>query len=155
MSSAISMANKALDLGEPPFGAVVIDQGGQLVASMHDQVNTNADMTAHAETLVIRSASKASGQDLSGHTLYTTCEPCPMCYTAAWLAHIERIVYATTMEQVYGILGPGQRELRIPVTSMNNNDEPIMLEQGVLEEECLKLFRCYASRVDKAKEIVE
>jgi tRNA(adenine34) deaminase len=145
MREAISMANLAMKLGEPPFGAVIVNSQGLVVAKAHDQVNTDQDMTSHAETLTVRLACKAKGADLSGHTLYTTCEPCPMCFTSAWLARVDRIVYATTMAQVNVVLGDSQREIRMSVETINDyTDQPLALQQGVLEKECMALFMHYA-----------
>ncbi|MFT6390087.1 MAG: tRNA(Arg) A34 adenosine deaminase TadA [Cellvibrionaceae bacterium] len=145
MWEAISMADLAMSQGEPPFGAVIVNSEGIVVAKAHDQVNTDHDMTSHAETLTVRLACKAQGADLSGHTLYTTCEPCPMCYTSAWLARVDRIVYATTMAQVNDVLGDSQREIRMSVETINDyTDQPLALRQGVLEEECMALFLRYA-----------
>lgn len=145
MRHAIAQAHAALATGEPPFGVVIMDADQQVVAATHDEVNRRGDMSAHAETLAVRAASRARGPSLAGCTLYTTCEPCPMCFTAAWLAGIDGIVYATTMDAVHGILGDAQREVRVPVTAMNAlSRQPVTLVEGILREPCLELFRSYA-----------
>jgi hypothetical protein len=64
-----------------------------------------------------------------------------MCYTAAWLAGISTLVYGTRMAQVHERMGGQQRELRIPVETLNAlNPEPLRLVGGVAAAECLALF---------------
>ncbi|MES9978107.1 MAG: nucleoside deaminase, partial [Candidatus Thiodiazotropha sp. 6PLUC5] len=77
-----------------PFGAVVVMQG-EIVGRGWNQVVHLNDATAHAEMQAIRASCKhLDNFHLSGAVLYTTCEPCPMCLSAAYWAHIERLVYA-------------------------------------------------------------
>lgn len=81
-----------------PFGAVVA-RGSEVVGEGHNSVLATSDPTAHAEVCAIRAASAALGTfDLSGTTLYTSCEPCPMCAGAAMWARVDRVVYASTRE---------------------------------------------------------
>lgn len=145
MELAIAQARAALAAGEPPFGVVILDADQQVAAATHDEVNRRGDMSAHAETLAVRAASRALGPSLKGCSLYTTCEPCPMCFTAAWLAGISSLVYATTMDEVHDILGDAQRELRVPVAAMNAlSREPMTLVARILRDDCLTLFQGYA-----------
>lgn len=92
---AISLARKnATSTGGGPFGAIIV-KDGKIISKASNTVTVDSDPTAHAEVNAIRSASKVLGSfDLSGCILYTSCEPCPMCLSAAYWAHIERIVYA-------------------------------------------------------------
>jgi tRNA(Arg) A34 adenosine deaminase TadA len=141
MRLALEQAVSARARGEPPFGAVVVDGQDNVVATDHDRVNEHADMSAHAEVLAVRAACVTLGPDLRGCTLYTTCEPCPMCYGTAWLARVDAIVFGTTMARVAELTGAAQRELRIPVETMNSlSGEPLELLGGVLADECLRLF---------------
>ncbi len=141
MRVAIAEARAGQSQGEPPFGAVVADRSGAVVARAHDAVVTSRDMTRHSEVEAVRAACAKLGPDLTGCTLYATTEPCAMCFTAAWLARISRIVYGCTMAEVASIV-PGQREVPVPVTTMNAaTAEPIALEGGVLGVECLAMFR--------------
>lgn len=76
-----------------PFGAAIV-RCGVVVARAHNTVLRDHDPTAHAEVNAIRLASRLLGRfDLSDCELYTSCEPCPMCYAAARWAKIERIYY--------------------------------------------------------------
>ncbi|MEK7354935.1 MAG: nucleoside deaminase [Bdellovibrionota bacterium] len=81
-----------------PFGAVIV-KDGKIVAEGWNQVTSTNDPTAHAEVTAIRNASKFLGNfDLSGAELYTSCEPCPMCLSAAYWARISKIYFAGTRE---------------------------------------------------------
>jgi guanine deaminase len=79
-----------------PFGAVVV-LDGKIVGEGTNLVTSNIDPTAHAEVEAIRNACKALGKfDLSGASIFTSCEPCPMCLSAIYWARIEKIYYANT-----------------------------------------------------------
>jgi tRNA(Arg) A34 adenosine deaminase TadA len=98
-------------------------------------------MTRHAEIEAIRLAVAAKGPDLSGCTLVTTVEPCPMCFTAAWLSHVSRIIYGATMSAVADATKGAQREVNVAVDRMNAmSSNEIAVAGGVLEAECLELF---------------
>jgi tRNA(adenine34) deaminase len=141
MHRAIDIARHAKAAGEPPFGALVLDGSGNEIAAMSDQVSAYQDPTRHAETEVVRAAVAARGPHLSGCTLVTTVEPCPMCFTAAWLARIARIVYGTTMAEVARVTANAQREVKVPVERMNAvSGHEIELIGGVADQACLDLF---------------
>ncbi|MFW5826084.1 MAG: nucleoside deaminase [bacterium] len=86
-----------------PFGAVVV-HGGEVIARGHNQVVTRNDPTAHAEIVAIREACRRLATfDLSDCELYTTCEPCPMCYAAAWWARLGKIHYGCSRRDAAAI----------------------------------------------------
>lgn len=86
-----------------PFGAVVV-MDGRVVAEGWNQVTSTNDPTAHAEVVAIRRACTALNRfDLRGATLYSSCEPCPMCLASALWARVDRIVYANTREDAAAI----------------------------------------------------
>lgn len=95
MQEAITLAsNNASSLGGGPFGAVVV-KDGEIISSSGNTVTPDNDPTAHAEVNAIRMAcKKLKTFDLSGCTLYTSCEPCPMCLSAAYWAKLDKIYYA-------------------------------------------------------------
>ncbi|SRR5690554_545604 len=77
-----------------PFGAVIV-RDGQIIGRGANRVLETKDPTAHAEMVAIRDASRYLNHwELTGSTLYTSCEPCPMCLAAAYWARIERIVFS-------------------------------------------------------------
>ncbi len=142
MERALAIAVTAQADGEPPFGALIVDDAGQIVAEASDEVTRGRDFSLHAEVMAVRHACQKLGPALHGATLYTTVEPCPMCFTAAWLAHVPRIVYGTTMEAVIERTGGEQRELRVPATVLNAlSREPLILRGGVLAKLCLDAFQ--------------
>ena len=81
-----------------PFGAVIM-RGGRVLSEGWNKVTSTRDPTAHAEVVAIRLACEAVGDySLKGATLYSSCEPCPMCLAAAYWARLDRIVYANSRE---------------------------------------------------------
>ncbi|HPY72708.1 MAG TPA: nucleoside deaminase, partial [Methanothrix sp.] len=83
-----------------PFGAVVVREG-VVISKAHNEVLRRNDPTAHAEILAIRRASAIlESFDLSTCEIYSTSEPCPMCFSAIFWARIRRLVYGTTREDV-------------------------------------------------------
>ncbi|MFA5578975.1 MAG: nucleoside deaminase [Methanothrix sp.] len=83
-----------------PFGAVIV-QDGVVISRAHNEVLKRNDPTAHAEILAIREASAILGRyDLSTCEIYSTSEPCPMCFAAIFWARIKKLVYGTVREDV-------------------------------------------------------
>jgi len=141
MQLAIEAAQKAAAFGEWPFGAVLLDKAGELRLTCSDTVERDRDPTAHAETSLIRQAIKRIGPDLSGFTVVTTTEPCPMCFTSCWLVRCSRVVYGTTMAEVAAITGGQPAELRYPAARLNYfPDRKLEIVGGVLRDQCLELF---------------
>jgi tRNA(Arg) A34 adenosine deaminase TadA len=92
---AVSLARENVAIGGGPFGAVIV-QNGEIIAESANQVISIPDPTAHAEIQAIRKAAARLGSfNLSGTTLYTSCEPCPMCLGAVYWSRISRVVYAS------------------------------------------------------------
>jgi tRNA(Arg) A34 adenosine deaminase TadA len=142
MGVTIGVAVEAISRGELPFAAVLADGRGRVVLSEHDRVFEKADPTQHAESRLVRIACRHYGPDLSRFTLYTTCEPCAMCFTSAWLAGIRKIVTGTSMAAVHARSGGRHQEMPAPAAAMNDwVAGDIELIQGVLSEECLNLFQ--------------
>ena len=146
MREAIKLSEENIAKGGGPFGAVIV-KDGKIVASGANSVTLNNDPTAHAEVMAIRAAGvKLETFDLSGCEIYTSCEPCPMCLSAIYWAHIDKIYYGNTKADAKAIhfddsfiydelsLPPAQR--KIPA---------IML----LRDESLKAFRLWDKKNDK------
>jgi guanine deaminase len=96
---AIEIAEKGIDNGSGPFGSV-ITINGRIVAEANNSVTLNNDPTAHAEILAIRKASEILGTfNLGECTLYTSCEPCPMCLGAIYWAGIKKVVYSSGRDE--------------------------------------------------------
>lgn len=97
MRQAIHLSLHKMQEGQGgPFGAVIM-KGNKQVAEGWNQVTSTNDPTAHAEVVAIRSACKTLETfDLSGCTLFTSCEPCPMCLAAIMWARIDCVYYGNT-----------------------------------------------------------
>jgi guanine deaminase len=94
LRQAIEIAIAGIEKGGGPFGAVISKDGNIIARSFNRVVLTN-DPTAHAEILAIReAASLLKSHDLKECTLYTSCEPCPMCLGAIYWAGIKKVVYS-------------------------------------------------------------
>ena len=94
LARAIELATENVANGGGPFGAVIV-KDGKLVAEGQNRVTANLDPTAHAEVMAIRAACQATGDfSLAGMTLYTSCEPCPLCLSASLWARLDRVVFA-------------------------------------------------------------
>lgn len=123
-----------------PFGAVITDKEGNIIAKGNNMVLKNNDPTAHAEVTVIREACKKLGTyDLSGYVLYTSCEPCPMCLSAIIWSNIKEVYYACTREDAGKI---GFRDDVIYEYLEGKNENLIELKQ-IDRQDCIKLFEEY------------
>lgn len=98
MQQAIDLSIENVANGGGPFGAVIV-RDGQVIATGTNRVTANCDPTAHAEVSAIRAACAKLGDfKLSGCTIYSSCEPCPMCLSALYWAGVERIFYGNTKQ---------------------------------------------------------
>ena len=123
-----------------PFGAVIIDKEGNIIAEGNNKVLKNNDSTAHAEITAIREAcKKLNTYDLSEYILYTSCEPCPMCLSAIIWSNIKKVFYGCTRKDAGEI---GFRDDMIYEYLKGKNKELINLEE-IDREECLKSFEKY------------
>ena len=98
IQQAIQLAMQSVAQGGGPFGAVIINDN-RIIGRGNNQVTINNDPTAHAEIIAIRQACNAvQNFNLEGCTLYSSCEPCPMCLSAIYWARLSRVVYAATAD---------------------------------------------------------
>lgn len=94
LARAVELATANVAAGGGPFGAVVV-RDGAVVAEGQNRVTRDLDPTAHAEVMAIRAACTALETfELTGCTLYTSCEPCPLCLSASLWSRLDRVVYA-------------------------------------------------------------
>jgi len=130
MKQAFAEAYQALDKGEVPIGAVVVNNG-RIIARAHNLTETLNDVTAHAEMQAITSAAEIlGGKYLTDCTLYVTVEPCPMCAGALAWAQISRIVYAADdRKRGFSVVGGNLLHPKTTVT------------KGVLADEAEKLMK--------------
>lgn len=98
LERAIALATRNVHDGGGPFGAVIVRDGAELALGQN-RVTRDLDPTAHAEVMAIRSACTTLGDfSLAGCTLYTSCEPCPLCLAASLWARLDRVVFAADRE---------------------------------------------------------
>jgi tRNA(Arg) A34 adenosine deaminase TadA len=156
MAWAIELAIENVRSGRGgPFAALVV-KDGRIVASGTNQVTSCNDPTAHAEIVAIRAACAALGSfQLDGCDIYTTCEPCPMCFGAIYWARPARVFFGATARDaadagfddafIYQQLGVGLAENRIPLAQRKI---PFV---EVAREEALACFREWKSHPDRVK----
>jgi guanine deaminase len=147
MRRALARAQEGVAAGQTPFGALIA-RGERVVACEHNAVWAATDSTAHAEVQAIRAACRTLGTvDLSGCIIYSTCEPCPMCFAAIHWAHISTIVFGAAIADARAL---GFSELTISNRSMKAlGGSPVEIVEGVLREECVALFREWAGSADR------
>lgn len=99
LSKAVEEAYSGVNCGHGgPFGAIVV-RNDEVIASCHNMVLKNMDPTAHAEVTAIREACNKLGRiELSDCEIFTSCEPCPMCFGAIHLSRIKRLLYGAKAE---------------------------------------------------------
>jgi len=138
MRLAIRQAQAGIATGQSPFGAVVVRQGA-IIVEAHNTVWLTLDPTAHAEVNGIRMAAAAlKAIDLSGCTMYSTCEPCPMCLAAIHWARIDRVVFGATIADAKAA---GFHELQLSAETLAAmGKSPVRVEGGLLQAECAALF---------------
>ena len=123
-----------------PFGAIILDENLNIIANGNNKVLKNNDPTAHAEIVAIREAcKKLNTYDLKNYTLYTSCEPCPMCLSAIIWANIKEVYYGCTKKDAGKI---GFRDDMIYDYLKGKNKDLINLKQ-IDREECIKTFEEY------------
>lgn len=148
MQMAIDLSVINIEEGGGPFGAVIV-RDGKLISKGANRVVPNNDPTAHAEVVAIRNACRALGTfDLSGCTVYTSCEPCPMCLSALYWAGIERICYANTKRDAAAI--DFDDSFIYDQLRLDYDDRSIHCEH-FMRNEALGAFRRWADKVDKVE----
>jgi cytidine deaminase len=136
MDAALDEARAAALRGEVPVGAVVVAPSGEVVARAGNRTRELADPTAHAEVLAIRAACAAAGSErLTGHALWVTLEPCPMCAAAIGLARVARLYMGAADPKSGGVL-QGPRVFAHPQA----HHAPEVIE-GIGAEEAAALLR--------------
>ena len=136
MRLALDEARAAADGGEAPIGAVIIGEGGEILASEGNAPVRENDPTAHAEIRAIRAAGRKLGNyRLNGSTLYVTLEPCAMCAGAISHARVARLVFAAE-DPKGGAVVHGPKFFELPTCHWR----PIV-ERGPFGEEAANLLR--------------
>lgn len=134
MMKAINLANKALEIGECPVGAIIIDKEGKIIGEGYNRREKDKSPTAHAEILAIEAAARHLGSwRLSDCTLYVTLEPCPMCAGAIINSRLKRVVYGAFDDK------GGACTSVVNLFELPFNHKPLVRSR-VLEKECGELL---------------
>ncbi|MBN2251549.1 MAG: nucleoside deaminase [Candidatus Altiarchaeota archaeon] len=147
MRKALDKAANGIKKGQAPFGACIA-KAGKVISVEHNTVLADKDPTAHAEINAIRKAAKKlSSIDLSGCTIYSTCEPCPMCFAACHWAKIKKVVYGASIEDAQKA---GFNEFPVHDATLKRiGNSGIEIKSGVLQEQNLELFRLWDAKPGK------
>ena len=148
MKRAIELSIESVNKGGGPFGCVIV-KDEKIASEGFNKVTSTNDPTAHGEIVAIRKACKnLNNFNLSGCELYSTCEPCPMCLSAIYWAHIDKVYYANTRDDakkidfddslIYSELLKNIKKRKISMIQMMRN-------------EALKVFELWDKKTDKVK----
>ncbi|MFK5959369.1 MAG: nucleoside deaminase [Lutibacter sp.] len=131
-----------------PFGAVVV-KNNVIIAEGHNSVTSVNDPTAHAEIVAIRKACEKLGSfQLDDCTIYTSCEPCPMCLGAIYWARPKNVFYACTREDAAEIDFDDQ--FIYNEIGKNIEDRQIKFTQ-IMQNEAITVFKEWQSKTDKTE----
>lgn len=112
LRKSIERARQARAHGNHPFGALLADPQGHVILEAENTVVTGRDCTGHAETNLMREASRLFPRELlETCTLYASTEPCPMCAGAIFWGGVRRVVFALSEESLYAVAGNGPENL--------------------------------------------
>lgn len=142
---AVRLAQENIAHGGGPFGAVIA-RGDQIIATGVNRVTAHHDPTAHAEVQAIRAACQALGTfSLEGCDIYSSCEPCPMCLSAIYWAHLSRLCYASSKDDaaaagfddafIYRELALDPADRRLATTAMPLPEADAVFRQWVETDE--------------------
>jgi tRNA(Arg) A34 adenosine deaminase TadA len=140
--AAIELAQRARDKGNHPYGALLVDEHGQIVIEAENTVLTENDCTGHAEINLMRKASsKYDHTFLAKCTIYTSTEPCPMCAGAIFWGNVRRVVYGLSEENLYEMVGRDSEDILIlPCRELfGKGRKHIEVIGPILEEEARKV----------------
>ena len=146
MLRAIELSINSANSTGGPFGCVIV-KDSKIIGEGSNKVTFSNDPTAHAEIVAIREACKKLNTfNLSGCDLYASCEPCPMCLSAIYWAHVDNIYYANTRNDAKKI--NFDDSLIYSEISKKIEDRKIPIKQ-MLRDEALKAFEIWGKKTDK------
>ena len=149
LDRAVDLATANVARGGGPFGAVVV-RDGAVIGEGANRVTADLDPTAHAEVVAIRAACRRTGSfSLAGATVYASCQPCPLCLSAALWARVDAVVHTANGAAAAraGFDDEDFRRLLVPAPA--TADWPLRLEHHptARSEEPFDAWRARASRV--------
>lgn len=141
MTQAYFEAEKALEMGEIPVGAVIV-KDNVIVGRGHNLVEKLCDPTAHAEMIAITAACESIGKKyLKECTLYVTLEPCPMCAGALIWAKIKTVVFGASDDKA------GACGTLLNITQNKGLNHSVEIIQGIMEADCTDILRQFFKSV--------
>ena len=148
MLKAIELSIKSAETIGGPFGCVIVKEN-KIISEGSNKVTSTNDPTAHGEIVAIREAClKLNAFNLSGCELYSTCEPCPMCLSAIYWSHIDKIFYANTRDDAKNI----DFDDSFIYSEINKKIEDRKIQMIQMHrDEALKAFKIWNEKVDKIK----
>ncbi|MCI5711353.1 MAG: nucleoside deaminase [Prevotella sp.] len=148
MLRAIALSEESVRKGGGPFGAVIARQG-EIIAEASNCVTIDCDPTAHAEVSVIRKAAQALHTfDLSGCEIFTSCEPCPMCFGAIYWARLDKIYYANDRKDAAAIGFDDDFIYQEIALAPEKRKKP---SEILLRTEAMKAFEMWSEKTDKTE----
>ena len=137
---ACNLATNSVNKGTGPFGCVIIDNQNKIIGEGHNMVTLNNDPTAHAEIVAIRDACyKLNNFNLENCTLYTSCEPCPMCLSAIYWSRIKTVYYGNTRydaknigfddEFIYNEINKSNEEKLVKLIKIDTDENKIAFDK--------------------------
>lgn len=140
---AIEVARRSREHGNHPFGAILVDENNEVILEAENTVNTERDCTGHAETNLIRLATRQfSPETLRKCTLYTSTEPCAMCSGAIHWGQVGRVVYGLSEEGLYAMTGshPENETMFLPCREIfARSGRPVEVIGPLLEDEAREI----------------
>ncbi len=149
MARAIELARLGVENNDGgPFGCVVV-KDGRIIGEGSNRVTSTNDPTAHAEVVAIREACKALNSfQLDGCTIYTSCEPCPMCLGAIYWSRPTAIFYAGTRDDA---AEAGFDDERFYGEMEKPNEERELRMVNILREDAQAAFQAWLDKPDKTE----
>ncbi len=147
--AAFKQAQQAFEADEVPVGAVIFNtETDEIIATAHNQTETDKDPLAHAELLAIRKACKQLGiKRLNGYSLFVTLEPCTMCAGAIAWARLDALYYGASDPKTGGI-EQGSQVFRHPQTH-----HKIQVIKGIKADDCGSLMTCFFKQKRLSKKL--
>ncbi len=140
MQSIVRFTARTMETASPvPFGALIVETAtGAVLMRALNAVRKENDPSSHAEVRTVRKATKKlKTPSLKGYTMYTTCEPCPMCMANALWAGLDRVVYGATISDA----SMHCKQIYVPAQEVaQRSDMTCKVDGPVLREACYALF---------------
>ena len=137
LKRTIELSISAVAHGNTPFGALLVDKDGNIILEQENIEITEKDCTGHAETALVREASKLYSKEfLKNCTLYSSVEPCAMCSGAIYWGNIGKLVYGIPEKKLLSLTGNNKQNptLDIPCRKIFENGQKNIEIEGPVEE---------------------